>query len=132
MYTFNLDVQVEDTGTYSCWIVHQSGHSLYPILGQFDVSINGPLVTRNFYYEIDKNVTNVMDGVLLFELLDDSTKGKFVFEVEASNVPLKWYVFIGNKTHQRENNITECFEIGSPDIVNISESGLVITQQQLL
>ena len=131
-YTLLVDTQVEDTGTYSCWIVHQSGHSLYPILGQFDVSINGPLVLRDFYYEVGKNITSVSDGVLIFELLDASLQGKFTFEAEASSVPLKWDVFIGNKTHQRKSNITKYFEISSPDNVNITESGLVKTQHHLL
>ena len=125
------DVQVEDSGTYSCWIVHQSGHSLYPILGRFDVSVTGPTTKLDFYYESNGTKTEVQDGVLLFELLKDSVEGNYVFQVDASNVPQKWNVFIGNKTHPTQRNLTNYFEISSPNTVNVTESGLVSTQQHL-
>ena len=124
-------MQVEDSGTYSCWIVHQSGYSLYPILGRFDVSVTGPITKLDFYYESNGTKTEVQDGVLLFELLKDSVEGNYVFQVDAPNVPQKWNVFIGNKTHPTQRNLTSYFEISSPNTVNVTESGLVSTQQHL-
>ena len=125
------DVQVEDSGTYSCWIVHQSGHSLYPILGRFDVSITGPITKLEFYYESNGTKTEVQEGVLLFQLLEDSVEGNYVFEVDAPNVPQKWNIVIGNKTDLTQRNITSSFEITSPNTVNVTESGLLWTQQHL-
>ena len=120
---------MEDSGTYSCWIVHESGHSLYPILGQFDVSVAGPITKLDFYCELNGTVIEVQKGVALFELLDDRSTGKYVFQLEAASAPSQWDIFIGSPSDPKQRNITGHFEVTSPDIISVTESGLVAQQK---